>query len=463
MLRMITYGDGPGFQGSNSILGTSRTPNNRCIAKKTAIDDGALEAPLAVFEYNRLVPVGSIRPGTVYTIRFLDKDGNVLSTLSIVDGGSFSPSDVPSAPEISGYNFTGWSPEINYTPNSSVDYRAQYEVIAPPHTGDPDQYFTITARTAGTINFNLGQFADPSVIRYRVSDGSKDAYGDYIFGDWVSTSIESVPMTITTTSLQPGYVVQWRGDASTYAYGYGHGNYSYFSSNDCQFDISNNLLTLLYDTDVDSLTPDQKTKLDAKSDYCFCGLFAECDKIINASDLYFPSYLVDGANTPEHHFTDMFRDCVNLRTANFYASSGKLLDSAYERMFLGCRSLTTAPHLPSTQLGPHCYQAMFAGCTSLVTAPELPATTLVRGCYDRMFASYEYSTFSKTYPACTSLNYIKMDAPYTTEWEGHSEYSVQHPLRNWADGITQSGTFVGDTAWLDDSEIPGNLPSSWKQ
>ena len=207
MLRMITYGDGPGFQGSNSILGTSRTPNNRCIAKKTAIDDGALEAPLAVFEYNRLVPVGSIRPGTVYTIRFLDKNGNVLSTLSIVDGGSFSPSDVPSAPEVSGYIFTGWSPDINYTPNSSIDYKARYEAVAPPHTGSPDQYFTITTRTSGTIKFNLGQFANPSVIRYRVSDGSKDAYGDYIFGDWVSTSIESVPTVITVSGLQPGYVV----------------------------------------------------------------------------------------------------------------------------------------------------------------------------------------------------------------------------------------------------------------
>ena len=52
-----------------------------------------------------------------------------------------------------------------------------------------------------------------------------------------------------------------------------------------------------------------------------------------------------------------------------------------------------------------------------------------------------------------------MAAPYTHDWDG----VTQHPLRNWADGITQTGTFVGDNDWIDDSSIPGNLPASWKQ
>ena len=50
-------------------------------------------------------------------------------------------------------------------------------------------------------------------------------------------------------------------------------------------------------------------------------------------------------------------------------------------LFNGCKSLTTAPELPSTIATTRCYGGMFYGCTSLTTAPELPATTLAKSCY----------------------------------------------------------------------------------
>lgn len=447
--RIITY------KAVNTELGTTYSPNNYCASKKHAIDGGGKDVYGSGWADNRLIT--KVEIGTQYTIRFLDWDGTVLKTQTLRPDQQIVP---PPDPTRSGYNFKGWNPTLpaDMYPTGNVDYKAKYESIAPPHKGDPDQYFTITARTSGSVKFNISTQADANVIRYRISDGTRDAYGDYIFGSWVTTNLTpGTAQTITVPGLQQGYVVQWRGDGTHYGYGYGPGAYSYFSSDDCQFNISNNLLTLLYDTDVDSLTPTQKTQLDAQSDYCFVGLFAGCDKLISASDLYFPSNLINGSNTPEHHFTDMFRDCINLQTADFYISTGQLLDSAYERMFLGCSSLTVAPHLPSTQLGPHCYQAMFSGCTSLVNAPELPATNLVAGCYDSMFGEYTYGTYSKTYSGCSSLNNITMRGTYYSDENAPSSWyldvgtppthSLIHPLRNWVKGVAANGTFTGDSNW----------------
>lgn len=401
---------------------------------------------------------------TTYHIKFLGFNDVVIDEYDLTPTQQIV---TPTAPTVTNYEFKGWRPRNpnGEYPTKNETFKARYESVAPPHTGDPDQYFTITARTSGSINFNISTQCDATKVSYRISDGTQDAYEDYVFGNFVDTQLTpGTASTITVSGLQQGYIVQWKGNATHYGYGYGPGAYSYFSSADCQFDISNNLLTLLYDTSVENLTVDQKTKLDAQSDYCFVGLFAGCDKLINADDLYFPSNLIDGANTPEHHFTDMFRDCTNLQSAKFYISTGQLLDSAYERMFLGCSSLTVPPRLPSTQLGPHCYQAMFSGCTSLVTAPELPATNLVRGCYDSMFGEYTYSTYNRTYAGCTALNSITMKGTYyspTNEPAGwkytDSQYgtSVQHPLRNWVKFTNTSGTYVGqssgnfygDTGW----------------
>ena len=73
-------------------------------------------------------------------------------------------------------------------------------------------------------------------------------------------------------------------------------------------------------------------------------------------------------------------------------------NSCYYQMFFNCKSLTTAPELPATNLASGCYDSMFNGCSSLTTAPELPATTLANYCYYQMFRK------------CTSLKRIKMNA-----------------------------------------------------
>ena len=60
-------------------------------------------------------------------------------------------------------------------------------------------------------------------------------------------------------------------------------------------------------------------------------------------------------------------------------------ENCYSNMFLGCRSLTSAPALPATTLTNNCYYRMFYNCTSLTQAPALPAATLANNCYYYMF------------------------------------------------------------------------------
>lgn len=48
------------YKEANSKLDSSLQPDNRCIAKKTAIDNGAESSPLSIFEDNRLVPANKV-------------------------------------------------------------------------------------------------------------------------------------------------------------------------------------------------------------------------------------------------------------------------------------------------------------------------------------------------------------------------------------------------------------------
>ena len=78
-----------------------------------------------------------------------------------------------------------------------------------------------------------------------------------------------------------------------------------------------------------------------------------------------------------------------------------MAEYCYNEMFLGCRSLTTAPELPATTLAEGCYRGMFQACTGLTTAPELPATVLATDCYHGMFKECTGLTTAPELPATT--------------------------------------------------------------
>ena len=104
----------------------------------------------------------------------------------------------------------------------------------------------------------------------------------------------------------------------------------------------------------------------------------------------------------KNQFRTLFYGCSGLTSAeNLILPARTLTEHCYERMFLGCTSLTTAPQLPATTLANYCYSSMFSGCTNLTTAPELPATTLASNCYYGMFQGCTSLTTAPQLPATT--------------------------------------------------------------
>ena len=83
-------------------------------------------------------------------------------------------------------------------------------------------------------------------------------------------------------------------------------------------------------------------------------------------------------------YTGMFRGCTRLTQAPALPAM-VAPGECYFYMFDGCTSLKQAPALPATKLEVMCYASMFYGCTSLEKAPELPADTLADDCYEAMF------------------------------------------------------------------------------
>lgn len=107
-------------------------------------------------------------------------------------------------------------------------------------------------------------------------------------------------------------------------------------------------------------------------------------------------------------------------------------------MFMGCKSLTTAPTLPATTLANNCYDSMFYDCSSLTSAPALPATTLASSCYSSMFMS------------CSSLSSVEVAF---TEWTSGA-------TTNWIYGVAASGTFTCPST-LPDERGNSCIPSGW--
>ena len=177
-------------------------------------------------------------------------------------------------------------------------------------------------------------------------------------------------------------------------------------SNDGEFNIYGNIMSLINSTNFSNLTALPNNPDD--DEFTFNRLFANTN-VVNASGLMLP------ATT--------------------------LMPGCYYNMFEGCTLLTAAPELPATSLTPACYYGMFKGCTSLTNAPELPATTLAADCYHDMFYG------------CTSLNYVK--------YSGTAEWTIFNgEFDNWLYNVAYNGTFVNPNN-IDFPRNDNGIPASW--
>ena len=123
---------------------------------------------------------------------------------------------------------------------------------------------------------------------------------------------------------------------------------------------------------------DRSCALNSVPNFAFNSLFKNCKSLTSAPDLP-ATELADGC------YRSMFEDCTNLTKAPDLPAT-KLAYDCYYSMFAGCTSLTEAPALPATKLAANCYFQMFEVCTGLTKAPALPAMELASQCYWNMFS-----------------------------------------------------------------------------
>lgn len=73
---------------------------------------------------------------TKYTVTFVDKDGNTLKTEEVLEGGSAT---APTAPTVSGFEFTGWDKSFSSV-TENITVKAQYKEVSvtpPEESGTP--------------------------------------------------------------------------------------------------------------------------------------------------------------------------------------------------------------------------------------------------------------------------------------------------------------------------------------
>ena len=128
-------------------------------------------------------PVFAEKADTSFTVVFVDPYGNVIDTQTVTSGANI---EIPTAPTLIGYTFTGWSmtePDIHALTDGATIY-AQY-------TKDNVTKYTVTAPEGATLTVDGVETASPATVAYdaKVSvhkdgvaawqvDGVTVAYGD---------------------------------------------------------------------------------------------------------------------------------------------------------------------------------------------------------------------------------------------------------------------------------------------
>lgn len=134
----------------------------------------------------------------------------------------------------------------------------------------------------------------------------------------------------------------------------------------------------------------------------------------------------------------MFSGCSNLEDiSELILPSMYLNTSCYAYMFQNCSNLTTAPKLPATTLADSCYSSMFNGCSSLVESPILVAPNSCFECYKKMFYN------------CSSLKKIEVAF---TEWKEYTKDGETTLFTvDWVVGVNPNGEFIA----------PASLPAQY--
>ena len=293
-------------------------------------------------------------------------------------------------------------------------------------------YLTFVATESGTFKF-IG-----NSINYSLDDGNT----------W--TSLES---DTNSPTVSAGNKILWKESLTpTSSNGIGR-----FSSSG-NFTVEGNAMSLLYGDNFVG-----QTDLSGK-DYAFYRLFSGNTNVTSAENIILPA-----TTLADNCYNGMFYNCKSLTTApSLPATNLSGASSCYYSMFNGCTSLTTAPSLPATTLESSCYSQMFRNCTSLTTVPSnmLPATTLAQNCYTQMFAGCESLTtapvlsattlatrcYGSMFQNCKNLNSITCLA---------TDMSAAYCTNGWVRGVASSGTFTKAASMSSWTTGNNGIPSGW--
>ena len=274
------------------------------------------------------------------------------------------------------------------------------------------EYLTFNILSAGTINWTASDSSVTKTIEYKLNSN-----------EWASIT-SNTGETAPTITVNSGDKLQFRGNNTQYAT---DGSiYNSFGGSTALFEVEGNIMSLIYGDEF-------KNKLTI-NDYAFTGLFRDCVNLVSAENLILPA-----TTLTSNCYRSMFQGCASLTKAPELPAT-KLTTACYQYMFKGCTSLITAPALPATALAYNCYQYMFAGCASLTTAPELPSTKLAGFCYGNMFYG------------CTNLNYIKCLA---------TDISALYCTSSWVKGVASTGTFVKNPNMTGWTTGDNGIPTGW--
>ena len=224
-------------------------------------------------------------------------------------------------------------------------------------TPNPDDNIAaIKFLSEGTSTISLAKTGSPSSVSLEYSNNGTD---------WSAWDLSGLTVnsgdTLFIRGNNPSGFNSYNKDTKTYKY------YKFIIKGD-NVSCSGNIMSLIDYKNLPDVIP---------CDYCFYGLFENCDALITAPEL-------PATKLTDKCYVFMFSGCTSLITAPELPAA-ELAESCYESMFSGCSSLTTAPELPATKLADYCYSWMFNGCTSLKAAAKLPAKTLAEWCYFQMF------------------------------------------------------------------------------
>lgn len=188
------------------------------------------------------------------------------------------------------------------------------------------------------------------------------------------------PTDGTATDVASGGTILFRsGSSGNERISSGEDDYRNFVIEGAMCEAFGNIMSLL--------SRDFASKTEIGGEYCFYGLFSDCDTLTSAPVLY-------ATKMSPYCYGNMFQGCSAMSSAPSLSGVTELAEGCFSYMFTECDGITSLPPMPSSsvELKESCYSWMFSDCFGLrtISSGDLPVPqVMAEGCYDGMFYGCE--------------------------------------------------------------------------